>query len=291
MYCNCNRCSSSKILMTLGYYKEIVFFLILGIFYDINVCYICKIMKRNNFIMMYGGFLKYAQDIVVGDRLMGLQNLPLKVQKIMKEERKCYKIIQDHESIYEIAEDHTIMLLDELNNPVDMCIKDYNELSNEVQKTLFGYKKSTNFTQYNVPQDSYSYGYMLNTGSDEDLIKIYNDYLFNHSVVRSKVIGGMLDASLYIKKGVVQGMFIMFCNSLGIECIFEENSNLLKQLIIPNNHNIHTFKTGVLCYKDNNYLKCNIKVVESDVDEVYFFQLNGKVNNIFLGDFTVAQSM
>lgn len=243
--------------------------------------------------MMHGGFLKYAHEIVVGDKLMGSDSTPRTVRKIMKEEQKCYKIIQDHESIYGLAEDHIIMLLDDSNNPIDMCIKDYCQLPMERQNKLYGYKKSINFSHYNVQQDSYTYGYMLNSSGDDELAKIYNEYLFNHSIIRSQVIAGMLDASLYITKGLIEGIFIMFCNSLGIDCVFHENenSNLIKQIIIPHNHFINTYKTEVLNYKNNNFIKFSFKVVEKGIDDVYLFQLDVKDPNIVLGDFTIAQSM
>ena len=157
-----------------------------------------KCMSYNTPIIMYDGSIKMIQDIKVGDLLMGDDSTCRNVLSICKGKEPMYKIKQLNGDDYIVNESHILSLKISCSifinhkkyqkgDIIDISVKDYLKLSNNVKSKLKGYKVPINFQFKKVQIDPYIIGLGL-----ESLIP--NEYKYNSRENQLKLLAGILDS-------------------------------------------------------------------------------------------------
>jgi hypothetical protein len=97
---------------------------------------------RNTPILMWNGTVKMSQDINIGDELIGDDGHKRIVNRLMTGEDNLYEIIQNNGSAYTVNSKHKLVLqyINQDINPLEITVDDYLKLSDEIKKTLVGYK-------------------------------------------------------------------------------------------------------------------------------------------------------
>ena len=136
-------------------------------------------------IMVYTGEFKEVQDIQVGDQLMGDDSTPRTVLSTCKGIEPMYIIKQLNADDYVVNESHILSLklscTDHGNkyrivngnkyqkgDTIDISVKDYLTLSNNIRCKLKGYKVPVIFPEKETPVDPYIIGLWLGDGDSRD---------------------------------------------------------------------------------------------------------------------------
>lgn len=106
----------------------------------------------NTPVLMYDGYVKKVQDIVVGDVLIGDDSTPRIVRETCSGIDKMYKIKQSNGMEYIVNEIHVMTLMcTHSNKVIDIGVNDYLSLSKEYRECLKGIKATTiNFNETTV---------------------------------------------------------------------------------------------------------------------------------------------
>ena len=101
-----------------------------------------KCLAYDTPVIMFNGDHKKVQELELGDFLMGDDNRPRKILSLARGSDQMYKIIPDNGAIYTVNSEHILCLKDinNINNVIEISIKDYLELPKEQQKNLRTYK-------------------------------------------------------------------------------------------------------------------------------------------------------
>ena len=101
----------------------------------------------NTPIMMHSGYIKYVQDIVVGDYLMGDDSLPRKVTSLGRGHDQMYDVIFEGGQQYCVNSEHILCLK---SGPTDsdvleISVKDFMRLDEYWRNSFYGYHVLTHF--------------------------------------------------------------------------------------------------------------------------------------------------
>ena len=133
---------------------------------------------KDTAIIMYDGTKKMVQDIIVGDKLMGLDGQPRTVQSLIRGNDRLFKVNQSRGMSYVVNEGHILALEFFFEgNYVNTSLHDYMNLPEDIRMHCKGYKrlgnneKSTLTIEEVEPGDFYGFEldgdrlYMLEDGT------------------------------------------------------------------------------------------------------------------------------
>lgn len=154
-------------------------------------------------VLMYDGSFKNVEDIIVGDKLMGVDSTPRNVLELKRGREQMYWVRQKKSKDYRVNENHVLSLIyknsakyprkiidgkslyqydqkpitDKREEVLNIKVKDFLELSKTKQeRLLFGYK--TNFIDFKKEDvleiDPYYLGLWLADGSKRNIRQITN---------------------------------------------------------------------------------------------------------------------
>jgi len=96
-------------------------------------------------ILMWDGNIKMSQDICVGDILVGDDGEKRIVENLVSGEDELFEIKQNNGNNYIVNSKHTLVLKDPLNNINLIILDDYLRLSDNIRKSLCGFKYNSDF--------------------------------------------------------------------------------------------------------------------------------------------------
>lgn len=120
-------------------------------------------------ILMYDGSIKYVQDIVIGDQLMGDDSTPRKVLSLYRGNQAMVKIIPNKGDSFIVNEDH-ILSLKKTNTPgkypgmplvVNISIKDYIKTNRHFKHLYKLYRTGVDFSRNFYDEFKYITPYFL----------------------------------------------------------------------------------------------------------------------------------
>lgn len=133
---------------------------------------------KDTAIIMYDGTKKMVQDIIVGDKLMGIDGQPRTVQSLIRGNDRLFKVNQSNGMSYVVNEGHILALEFFFEgNYVNTSLHDYMNLPEDIRMNCKGYKrlgnneKSTLTIEEVEPGDFYGFEldgdrlYMLEDGT------------------------------------------------------------------------------------------------------------------------------
>jgi superfamily II DNA or RNA helicase len=254
-----------------------------------------KCLGINTEVMLYDGSIKYVQNIVVGDKLMGDDINPRNVLSITRGFEKLYKIhdIKTGEK-YIVNKSHILSLKYtsrepiEFNNNIyfygdilDISVTSYLEYKNEL-KSFYGYRLPIlNLTEKKINEDPYEFGKNIN-----NLLYIPNEYKYNCYEYRKRLAIGILDSTL-VKSKMGGNVFLKTINSKLISDI-KYILRSVGYIVYKIDENILNIELG-LNLKDFDYLTYKIFVEELDVGSYFGFELDGN-RRFMLGDCTITHN-
>lgn len=126
-----------------------------------------KCLARNTPVMMYDGSVKYAQDVCVGDVLMGDDSAPRYVQSITSGYDTLYTVHQDFGNSYTVNKSHILSLMHEdTKHILDIEIEEYLR-DKHTYRAYKGFKVPVQFKRVSVSWDPYVVGHIYGS-IDED---------------------------------------------------------------------------------------------------------------------------
>jgi DNA repair exonuclease SbcCD nuclease subunit len=94
-------------------------------------------------VLLWNGETKMSQDINIGDILVGDNGSHRTVTNICSGKQKMYKIKQKNATDYIVSENHILSLKSDVET-IDISIKDYLNMPENVRKQLYGFRYSPN---------------------------------------------------------------------------------------------------------------------------------------------------
>ena len=247
-----------------------------------------KCLGKGERVIMYDGYLKNVENIVVGDVIMGANSEPQTVESVTSGYETMYKIIQKDGLTYTVNESHILSLykknyIENTLYPVDIALVDYLALPIEEQEIYYGYRPLVDFPT-KIPLHLYPESIMRNYLSDQTC-DIPENYIYNTLEIRFRMLQVIIDNSatnhiLEIKPYQIvrednyphSRNFIHFLHSLGLKTIQPTPSLVI---ITPHSifHNIF-----------------DIHVENIGRGEYFGFSLKGYHRKFLLSDFTVTHN-
>lgn len=101
-----------------------------------------KCLAYDTPVIMFNGEKRKVQDIKLGELLMGDDNSPRKILSLARGRDNMYKIIPEKGEVYTVNSEHILCLKDvnDFNSIIEIAIKDYLKLDNQIKKNLRTYK-------------------------------------------------------------------------------------------------------------------------------------------------------
>jgi hypothetical protein len=101
-----------------------------------------KCLAYDTPVIMFNGEQRKVQDIQLDEFLMGDDNNPRKILSLARGRDNMYKIIPEKGAIYTVNSEHILCLKDinNVDNVIEIAVKDYLELSEEKKANLRTYK-------------------------------------------------------------------------------------------------------------------------------------------------------
>ena len=234
-----------------------------------------KCLAYNTEILMYSGDIKYVQDIVVGDIIMGDDSKERNVLSLGRGDEEMYNINYNSFS-YTVNKSHILSLYNTLTGDIiDMSVNKY--LANKnLHPYLKGYKVAIQFSEQHTDISPYIYGH-----NHSKIGKIPNNYKINTINNRMLLLFGIISSS---------GYNLEYSSEIEIECaefkkdiIFIAHSCGFNTTI---NNNI--IKINFCKLIDNKYIY-DIDVTFAYYGKYYGFEIDGN-RRFVLGDFTVTHN-
>lgn len=154
-----------------------------------------KCLGKGTPVIMYDGTVKNAEDIVVGDVLMGDDSTPRNVLSITHGKEDMYRICQARGEDYVVNKSHILSLTYtntrkefkgiKNGDRLDVPLTDLLSMSEYKRKHLMGYKTGVEFRKQTVGLDPYFLGVWLGDGNsshpavtsqDEEIIKYLHEF-------------------------------------------------------------------------------------------------------------------
>jgi elongation factor 1-alpha len=183
---------------------------------------------------------------------------------------------------------------------IDINVKDYINLPDNIKKELYGYKVSVYFPYKEVYIDPYLLGEWLGLEKEitSDINKIYiekdskyipNEYKYNCQSIHLKLLAGFIDSRICSNYFIIQHPKLIkdlefICRCLGFWTNIKDDSLYINGPF----HKIPTKKVKFKIIK-KDYLISNIKVNILEEDEYYGISLNGN-QRFLLGNFIVTHN-
>lgn len=109
-----------------------------------------KCLGKGTPVIMYDGSIKNVEDIVNGDKLMGVDSTPRIVSGVITGKDTLYKVNQVKGDSYVVNSEHILSLKKTgTNEIINIPIKEYLENSKSTMFRLKGWKTGVNFKELN----------------------------------------------------------------------------------------------------------------------------------------------
>jgi len=161
-----------------------------------------KCLKRGTLVIMSDGSMKKVEDIIIGDKLMGVDSKSRNVLSISHGRDMLYTVKQNRAQNYTVNSNHVLSLKESSNfspskngRVVNIPIKEYMLLSKKKQKNLKGYKVGVEFPKKDLIIDPYLLGLWLGDGdkksscitsADEEIVDYLRNYAEHNNFILSK---------------------------------------------------------------------------------------------------------
>jgi superfamily II DNA or RNA helicase len=270
-----------------------------------------KCLGKDTKILMYNGYIKPVQDIIIGDVLMGDDSTPRKVLSLARGRENMYKVSSENGESYIVNESHILSLkaskdiekIASKGSVVDISVLDYVkflESIGEKEDSLFGYRVPIHFNEKDVEIEPYKVGYWI--GDDNPLVDIIiNIHLYkcNSRKVRLELFAGFIDAKGDYYDNYYQinhnnekkiDDIIFVARSLGFVVLkkvnkIEIHGSGLEEIPVKCSQ-----KKAKKCEISNEEsLMYRIKIEKLTEDEYYGFEIDGN-HRFVLDDFTVTHN-
>tara|TARA_B100000575_G_scaffold226915_1_gene187561 strand:+ start:7468 stop:9990 length:2523 start_codon:yes stop_codon:yes gene_type:complete len=166
-----------------------------------------KCLAYNTPILMYNGKIKYSQNILIGDKIMGDDNTVRNVLSITSGYEDMYEIIYNNNSYNSIPESYTVnashilslkkiksnltdLILDD--EIYDIKVSDFIKLPIEEQNKYLGFKTPIIFSDKNTKIDPYIYGYKYAYQKKNNTIPY--EYKCNCQEKQLKLLAGLIES-------------------------------------------------------------------------------------------------
>jgi elongation factor 1-alpha len=173
---------------------------------------------------------------------------------------------------------------------IDINVKDYINLPDNIQKELYGYKVNVYFPYKKINTDPYLLGELLGseTNISEEFTYIPNEYKYNCRSIQLQLLAGFIDSRTRSNYFIIQHPKLIkdlefICRCLGFWTNIKDNFLYINGF----SHKIPTKKVKFEYIKNN--LTSNIKVTQLEEDEYYGISLNGN-QRFLLGNFIVTHN-
>lgn len=103
-------------------------------------------------ILMYDGTIKLAQDIDIGDELVGDDVQKRVVLHLTRGEDEMYQVFQNNADTYIVNSQHKLVLKSSLGEEIEIAVQDYLSLPEDIKKVWFGFKKWNGVEQLSTIQ-------------------------------------------------------------------------------------------------------------------------------------------
>jgi len=134
-------------------------------------CALGKCFGYNTVIRMYDGSVKYVQDIVTGDILMGDDNKGRNVLSLARGEDSMYSVRQEYGGSYIVNKSHILSLFNiDTCEKVDIELSKYLELLEEDKLKLYGYKYGYNYEENKIKLEEYIEKYGIVSATQSSII-------------------------------------------------------------------------------------------------------------------------
>jgi superfamily II DNA or RNA helicase len=246
-------------------------------------CAAGKCFGHNTKVQMFNGSVKYIQDLIPGELLMGDDGTPRTVLTTCSGYGKLFKIRQDFGDSYVVNEEHILSVKNNNYKKIDVDLKNLNT------NIHFGYKEHSNFSiKFEDNINFYDMGYeYLN------LNKIPENILFNSFDNRIKFLSGIFDYNLKYKDNyfvelstykIFNENFYKLLNNLGL--YYQKLDSLIIK-VFGNNLNFLNLKFYKKNMVNDNFCKL---VVEPISDGRYYGLTTDKNHRFLLEDNTVVHN-
>lgn len=172
-----------------------------------------KCLKKGTKIIMYDGSVKEVQDIVVGDKLMGVDSTPRTVLSLARGEEEMYWVRQNKGVDYCVNKSHILSLKKSRQygkgnkgDILNISVEEYLKKSDKFKSNYKGYKVDVEFTEKPLQIDPYYLGLWLGDGCKQNIRMIYtnDDEIVNYikslggNNSKSQSYGMLLPSKTYV---------------------------------------------------------------------------------------------
>jgi superfamily II DNA or RNA helicase len=209
-----------------------------------------KCMAVDTPVMMFDGSIKKIQDVVIGDKLMGDDSNERNVLSLASGIDDMYDVWYGKQK-YTVNKEHILCLKSTTgNNIVQIPIKYFVKLPEEIQNNLLGFKSKINFPEQPVSNSPFSIGALYVVGK----IILRNEYLYNTSMIRKEVLAGIISA---------RGSLIKYKRFDAYSIIISRDKTVKKNVLFLIN-------TLGLFYKIKKYEKFEVRNGNNNINVKYF---------------------
>ena len=131
-----------------------------------------KCLGKGTSVMMYDGRVKPVEEVDVGDRLMGDDGTPRRVQSLARGREPMYWVRQKRGMDYRVNESHILSLTKSRSGErrtrgsvTDLSVREYLQKSDKWKDDNKGFKAAAEFPDQPVPLDPYLLGLWLGDGT------------------------------------------------------------------------------------------------------------------------------
>lgn len=250
-------------------------------------------------VLKYDGTIVEAQEVKVGDLLMGDDGNPRRVTNFYRLLDNKYEIKQDHGMSYCVNGKHILTLKNFQGKVENISVEDYLKKNESYKKSMKGYRASVDFEKTGKDYDFYSIGIAAAKGEN-----ILHEQKVAPKKNRLELLAGLIDGAgivsqdkcfFYTKSEKTSVDVAFIAHSLGfaskkLKCKSKLNGDYYRVLIYGNGETIPVKKEYKMIKSNLNTKLMSIKVV--DVDKMDLFcciEVDG--NKLFLlEDFTVVHN-
>lgn len=139
-----------------------------------------KCFSKNTPVLMYDGTIKFVEDIIVGDIVMGNDSTPRRVVGTHSGKSELFKIIPSKGDPYIVNGNHTLVLkitgnnkrneykqYENSNGMIEIEVNDFIKKSKSFKHLMVGIRSGVKFSQQTVKIDPYILGTWLGDGSSD----------------------------------------------------------------------------------------------------------------------------
>lgn len=227
-------------------------------------CGFGKCLGKDTPVMMSDGTVKYVQDVIPGDELMGDDSTPRYVISTCQGRENLYKVKNMKDGTFYVAnESHVLSLKCKGGARHDMELSTYLSMQlDQDEERLYGYRVEVDFPHRSVSEDPYIIGC-------SGFLPV--EYIINSRQVRSKTLAGVIDTfsnTIYNQDWDFLNKVIYLARSLGYTAL------------VLNSYTINIIKDD---------LRNPIEIEPLGEGDYFGFELSGN-GRFLLGDFTVTHN-